>query len=136
MVNPRRDEPIRFLYFVFDTGVVTPRPDTAETLARGRITIQLLDFDKRARLQDERRRRLLDILGLALRIVQPSSAEDAEAASRQLVDYLSPNAPYLGMVRQLLLTQNEYTPLVTALRKAQPEVDEVIARWCLPLGGE
>lgn len=136
MVNPRRDEPIRFLYFVFDTGVVTPRPDTAETLARGRITIQLLDFDKRTRLQDERRRRLLDILGLALRIVQPSSAEDAEAASRQLVDHLSPNAPYLGMVRQLLLTQNEYTPLVTALRKAQPEVDEVIARWCLPLGGE
>ena len=133
MVNPRHDDPIKFLYFVYETGVVTPRPDSDETLKRGQITIQLLGFSKRTRLQDERRRRLWDILGFALRIVQPTSAADAEDAWRHLVDHLSATAPYLGMVRQLFLTPNEYTPLVTALRQARPEIDEAIHEWCLPI---
>lgn len=133
MVNPRHDDPIKFLYFVLETGVVTPRPDSDETFARGRITIQLLGFGKRTWLQDERRRRLWDILGFALRIVQPTSGDDAEDAWRQLVDHLSATAPYLGMVRQLFLTQNEYTPLVAALRQARPEIDEIIGEWCLPV---
>ncbi len=136
MVNPRHDDPIRFRHFVFETGMVTPRPDTDETYARGRITIQLLDFDRRTRLQDERRRRLLDVLGIALRIVEPASVEDAEAAWQQLVDHLRPTAPYLGMVRQPFRIQNEYTPLVIALRQARPEIDEFIKEWCLPIGGE
>jgi uncharacterized protein (TIGR02646 family) len=136
MVNPRHDDPIRFLHFVFDTGMVTPRPDSDETFGRGRITIRLLDFDRRTRLQDERRRRLLDILGFALRVVQPISAGDAEDAWRQLGDHLSATAPYLGMVRQLFLTQNDFTPVVTALREARPEIDEIIAQWCHPLGGK
>jgi len=135
MVNPRHDDPIRFLYFVLETGLVTPRPESAETIARARITIQLLGFEKRTRLQDERRRRLWDILGFALRIVQPISADDAEDAWRQLLDHLSPNAPYLGMVRQLFLTQNDYTPLVAALRETRPEIGEVIREWCSPVDG-
>lgn len=136
MVNPRHDDPIKFLHFVFETGLVTPRPDSAETYGRGRITIQLLDFDRRTRLQDERRRRLLDILGFALRVVQPVSPEDAEDAWRQLIDHLSATAPYLGMVRQMFLTQNNLTPVVTALRAARPEIDDIIAQWCLPVGDE
>jgi len=87
-------------------------------------------------LQDERRRRLLDILGFALRVVQPASAEDAELAWQQLVDHLRATAPYLGMVRQLFRTQNDYAPVVTALREARPEIDEVIREWCLPLDSE
>jgi uncharacterized protein (TIGR02646 family) len=133
MVNPQHDDPIKYLHFVFETGIVTPRPDSDETYARGRITIQLLDFDTRTRLQDERRRRLWDILGFALRIVQPVSADDAEDAWRQLVDHLSATAPYLGMVRQLFLTQNDYSPLVAALRQARPEIDKVMSEWCLPI---
>jgi len=136
MVNPRHDDPIRFLHFVFETGLVTPRPDSDETYARGRITIQLLDFDRRTRLQDERRRRLLDVLGFALRVVQPASAEDAASAWQQLVDHLAATAPYLGMVRQLFCTQNDYTSIVTALRAVRPEIDEVNKEWCLTLGSE
>jgi hypothetical protein len=133
IVNPRHDDPVKFLLFVFETGLVTPRLDSDDTYARGRITIQLLDFDRRTRLQDERRRRLLDILGFALRVVQPTSPQDAEDAWRQLVDHLSATAPYLGMVRQLFLTQNDYSPLVVALRQVRPEIDEVIREWCLPV---
>ncbi|MBK9091260.1 MAG: HNH endonuclease [Anaerolineae bacterium] len=133
MVNPRHDEPLHFLYFDFETGAVTPMPTSEETLARGRITTQLLGFDQRAALQDERRRRFLEVIGCILRIVQPQSPQDAAIAWDQLVDHLKAEAPYLGMIRQFVLKPNRYTPLLETLREARPDFDALIAYWCLPL---
>jgi len=133
MVNPRHDEPLYFLYFDFETGAVTPMPTSEETLARGRITTRLLGFDQRAALQDERRRRFLEVIGCILRIVQPQSPQDAATAWDQLMDHLKAGAPYLGMIRQFILRSNKYTPLLEALREARPEFDALIAHWCLPL---
>lgn len=68
-----------------------------------------------------------------MRIVQPKSAADAKDAWLRLVDHLQPGASYLGMIRQLVLRPNEYTPLIKALRAVHPEFDERMGVWCLPL---
>jgi uncharacterized protein (TIGR02646 family) len=133
MVNPRHDEPLHFLYFDFWTGMVTPFLASEETAARGRLTIERLALDRRPTLEEERRRKFWDVMGYVARIVQPKSAADAEDAWRQLVDHLRPGAPYLGMIRQLFLRDNDYTPLIVELRRIRPEFDEVIRAWCLPL---
>jgi len=135
MVNPRHDEPLRFLYFDFRTGIITPLPASEETAARGRLTIERLTFDDRPLLREARRRKFWDVLGYILSVVEPVSEADAEEAWRRLVDHLQPDAPYLGMIRQLVLMPNAYTPLIEALRRVRPEFDEMISEWCLPLEG-
>jgi hypothetical protein len=135
MVNPRHDEPLRFLYFDFRTGIITPLPTSEEATARGRLTIERLAFEHRPLLREARRRKFLDVLGYMLGVVEPVSEARAEEAWRRLVDHLQPNAPYLGMIRQLVLTPNAYTPLIEELRQVRPEFDETIREWCLPLEG-
>jgi uncharacterized protein (TIGR02646 family) len=133
MLNPRHDEPLRFLYFDFRTGLVTSFPSSEEAIARGRLTIERLALDRRTALTEARRRKFWDVMGYVVRVVQPVSVTDAEEAWRQLVDHLQPGAPYLGMIRQLLLTPNAYTPLITELKRVRPGLDEIISGWCLPL---
>jgi hypothetical protein len=97
------------------------------------LTIDRLAFDRRPLLTEERRRKLWDVLGYVVRVVQPTSMTDAEEAWHQLVDHLQPDAPYLGMIRQLILTLNTYTRLIEELRRVRPEFDEIICEWCRPL---
>jgi uncharacterized protein (TIGR02646 family) len=133
MINPRFDEPLSALYFDYETGTITARPTSASTLACGQATIDRLGFDRRPQLREERRRKLLDVLGAMLDVVQASTRIDSDQAWQHLVDHLSVGAPYLGMIRQLIVTDNDYTPLISALRTARPEFDELIRSWCLPL---
>jgi len=133
MVNPRFDEPLAFLYFDYDTGLIVPLPTSEWTKARGRITIERLQFDSRQTLQEERRRKLWDVLGYMVRVVSPRSDADARDAWQQLVDHLQPERPYLGMIRQLILKPGKFEPLIVKLRETHPEFDRVIREWCLPL---
>lgn len=133
MVNPRVDEPLEFLYFDYVTGIVVPLPTSEETLARGRVTVERLGFDHRSMLNEERRCKLWDVLGYMVRIADPQSESDAQDAWQQLSYHLRPEAPYLGMIRQMILKPGEYAPIIEALRAQRPEFDDLIAEWCLPL---
>ncbi|MCB0053739.1 MAG: hypothetical protein KDE24_29815 [Caldilinea sp.] len=132
MVNPRIDEPMDYLFFDLATGTVVAQVTSTQNEARGTITIRILGLDRRSRLQDERRRKVLDVLAHALAVIRALSPQDEDTAWRALVDHLHVNAPYLGIIRQLLLTENRYAPIFTALRSKRPEFDSLISDWCSP----
>lgn len=133
MVNPRFDEPLHFLYIDFETGIIEPRPRSEESLARGRVTLDRLGLSQRTSLQDERRRKLGDVVHYILDVIEAPDEIAADAAWHHLVDHLRPSRPYLSIIRQLFLTQNRYHPLIDALKRLRPEIYEVIRDWCLPL---
>lgn len=133
MVNPRSDDPLHFLFFDLQTGAVTANPVTPAAQARGERTIRILGFDRRTVLQDERRRKLWDVLGHILAVINAASPVEESEAWERLRLHLEPSAPLLGVLRQLLLTPNRYTPLIATLRVRRPEFDTLIQTWCLPL---
>lgn len=139
MINPRYDDPMTFLYFDYETGAVVARRDSDECYHRGHLTIERLGLDRRSQLQDERRRRLVDVLDGMRRVITDVDARDE--AWQSLRDHLRPDSPYLGMIRQLLLTddrtdpQYRYRRMVDELRRVRPEFDDVVAEWCEPKEG-
>lgn len=133
MVNPRVDEPLHFLYIDFETGRLEPLPYSEESKARGLVTLDRLGLSQRTSLQDERRRKFLDVWRYILDVIDALDEVAADAAWRHLVEHLRPSRPYLSIIRQLFLTQNRYSPLIDALKRLRPEIGEVIREWCLPL---
>lgn len=133
MVNPRCDDPLHFLFFDLKTGAVTANPITPAARARGERTVQILGLDRRTVLQDERRRKLWDVLGHMLAVVNATSPIEETEAWDRLSLHLDTSAPFLGVLRQLLLIPNQYTPLINALRVRRPEFDTLVQAWCTPL---
>lgn len=137
MVNPRFDEPLQFLYFDFETGMIVERGRTEAEKARGRLTIQRLGLDRRPQLQEERRKRFLGIVDDMIALVESDGRSDR--AWKSLSANLHPKSPYLGIIRQLILINNpddpqyKYRHIVDALRHVRPDFDELLTPWCVPL---
>ncbi len=133
MINPRQDEPLRYLTIDFKTGLLSALPTWPKDEARANLTLEILAFSKRPALKEERRGKLWDVLAYIYQVIKPeTSAQDSQRAWKNLLDHLSPARPYLAVVRQLFLTQNQYTPLINKLRDLRPEIDHHIQTWCLP----
>ena len=118
----------------FKTGHLSALPTSPKDESRANLTFEILAFSKRPALKEGRRRKLWDVLGYIVQVVKPeTSAQDSQLAWLDLLDHLSPTKPYLAVVRQLFLTQNQYTPLINKLRDLRPEIDHHIQTWCLPI---
>ncbi len=97
------------------------------------MTLDRLGLSQRTPLQDERRRKFLDVLRYILDVIDAPNDVSADAAWTHLVDHLRRGRPYLSIIRQLFLTQNRYSPLIDDLKRLRPEIEEAIRDWCLPL---
>ena len=88
MVDPRLDEPLAFLYFEYDTGIVEPLPISEEGAARGRVTIERLALDHRPMLSKARRRKFWRIIseswGASFVVTALAVEKTAEAVTTNL----------------------------------------------------
>jgi uncharacterized protein (TIGR02646 family) len=81
MINPREDEPLSYLTIDFETGLVSALPSTHIHESRGTLTLEILAFSERPLLNEERRRKLLDVLHYICQVVDPKmSPQDSQQA--------------------------------------------------------
>lgn len=106
MINPREDEPLRFLQIEPMTGVISGLLGNTETVQRAQHTIDVLKLNKRPDLERQRQELYLDVLDWINEIVDPiSSQQKIEHAWRRLQQRLHTRQPYLAIIQQLFTGQ-------------------------------
>jgi uncharacterized protein (TIGR02646 family) len=125
LLDPTQDDPLEFFEWNVKTGALVPRTEP-ERIERANHTIDQLDLNDQP-LQDERADKLKDILYLLARVVRESAIEPN--TSERLQAALRPSRPYLGIVRFLFRTQNQYCPVVDAARVKLPDIDTWVFEW-------
>jgi uncharacterized protein (TIGR02646 family) len=106
LIDPTAEEPWDFLYYVAETGVVTPRydPATGQEFPKGRCTISLLPLNHEAITEGRKRaaRRLCRVVRDFLDVARQGFAGTSRSqAARELGDAVRDNRDY-GLARWFL----------------------------------
>lgn len=125
LLNPATDEPLDYFVWDLQTGAMESVNDPARKL-RATTTRTHLRLDEES-LRNERANKLKDVVYLLARVINESPIESD--TNERLEAALRPERPYLGIIRFLFRTQNQYQPIIDAARAKLPEIDIWVSAW-------
>ncbi|WP_165223693.1 retron system putative HNH endonuclease [Aquisphaera insulae] len=126
LIDPCEDEPLEYFTWDMMTGAAGLTPDPSRN-PRAMATHELFSLDQEP-LREERRNKALDVLYLLARVVEESPVR--KQTQDRLRDHLSPNRPWLGIIRQLFKQPPpEFKLLVEAATTKLPDILNWSGEW-------
>lgn len=131
MINPREEEPLRYLRINTISGKMSVLCDCEEKEQRGRYTLSILGLDQRPELDRERVLFYNMVLYLIVQIVEPNATPMAKRdAWNTLRKILDKRRPYVAIIQQIFtLPQKNIQTIIEKLYEVIPESYAFFARF-------
>lgn len=131
MINPREEEPLRYLRINTLSGKLSALCDSAEKEQRGKYTLSTLGLDQRPELDRERLLVYKSLLYFMVQIVDPDvPAISKKNAWNHMREFLDKRRPYVAIIQQIFtIPPKDIQPIIEKLYEVIPESYAFFARF-------